>query len=357
MKKLIVLVVLAMCASAVPALAGGEKDPKDPKAAKGPKIRCTDDVDEALPLAMPVEGGTATGQYTLPEEDPETLVVFGHGYGHISDSWVEHMKRAAAEHGVAAVAMDYRGSYKDEKGTNRGWFVKEGADDMIAATKLFQAECSSIKQTVIFGVSMGGNSTGLAVAKSGEYENAQGGPLFDYWFNIEGAVNVVETYAGASLLAPANAYAANAKADIEDEMNATFQEDPEGYADLAVVSHADEIGASGIKGVVMVHAIEDGLVPYNQSRELVPMLLGEGIPTEMFTAGRHEGEPGTTVTGYIPNKPTGSPFAGHASETSTRHIVMSTAFERLWALIDDDEVVRTYQEFFVDPEAGTFPPR
>lgn len=354
MKKLVVLVVLALCAATVPALAGNDKAPKAPKA---PKIRCTDKVDETVPLAMAVDGGTATGQYALPAEEPETLVVFGHGYGHISDSWVAHMKRAAGEHGVAAVTMDYRGSYKDKDGNNRGWFVKEGADDMIAATKLFQDACSSIKQTVIFGVSMGGNSTGLAVARSGDYENAQGGPLFDYWFNIEGAVNVLETYAGASLLAPANGYAANAKADIEDEMNGSFQDDPEGYADLAVVSHADEIGASGIKGVVMVHAIEDGLVPYNQSRELVPMLVSEGVPTEMFTAGRHEGEPGTTVTGYIPNKPAESPFAGHASETSTRHIVMATAFERLWALIDDDEGVRSYQEFFVDPEAGTFPPR
>lgn len=354
MKKLVTLVALALFASTVPAIARPDKAPKAPK---DPKIRCTDKADEALPLAMTVDGGSASGQYALPEEDPETLVVFGHGYGHISDSWVEHMKRVARELGAVAVTMDYRGTYKDEDGNNRGWFVKEGADDMIAATQLFQNQCSSITQTVIFGVSMGGNSTGLAVARSAEYENAQGGPLFDYWFNIEGAVNVVETYAGASVLAPANTFAANAKADIEDEMNATLQEDPQGYADLAVVSHADEIGASGIKGVVMVHAIEDGLVPYNQSRELVPLLLSQGIPTEMFTAGRHEGEPGTTATGYIPNKPAESPFAGHASETSTRHIVMSTAFERLWALIDDDEVVRSYQEFFVDPEAGTFPPR
>ena len=351
-RSLIAFVALALFAATIPAFADTVQGEDDEHS-----LKCRDRKDSVRPLGFDVDGSRATGQYALPEEDPDTLVIFGHGYGHFSESWVAHMKRAAADHGVIAVAMDYRGSYVDDFGKNRGWFVKEGADDMIEATHLFQDMCPTIEETVIFGVSMGGNSTGLAVARAADHENAQGGPLFDYWFDIEGAVNVIETYAGASVLAPANTFAANAKADIELEMGgATLAEDPEGYLDLAVVSHIDEIADSGVKGVVLVHAIEDGLVPYNQSREFVPMLVGAGIPTEMFTAARKDpAESGTTITGYSGNN--SSPFAGHASETSTTHVVMATAFDRLWDLVDSGEAVRDYQEYFVDLELGTFPPR
>ena len=352
MRKLATFAVLALFASALP----GSVAAKDLSQSRSELIRCHDGEDAAKKLRIPVAGQVATGRYALPAQDPTTLVVFGHGYGHDSTSWVNHMRDAATKHGVASVTMDYRGTYRDDEGNLRGWFVKEGAEDMIAAAQLFRQECPSITQTVLFGISMGGNSTGLALAKASETTNSDGSPLFDYWFNIEGAVNVLETYAGASVLAPANSYAANAKADIEREMgNKTLTQDPGGYADLAVVSHTDEIAASGVKGVVMVHAVEDGLVPYNQSRELVPMLVGRGIPLEMYTAGRHEGESGTTISGYSGNG--SSPFAGHASEKSTRHIVMTTAFARLWELVDDGAEVEAYMEYFVDPQAGTLPPR
>lgn len=354
MRKLVSFAVLALLAGALPAVAA----PEGPPPGQTERIQCHDGEDVAKQLQIPVNGQVATGRYALPDEkDPTTLVVFAHGYGHDSTSWVDHMRRAASERGVVSVTMDYRGTYRDERGNLRGWFVKEGAEDMIAAAQLFRQECPSITQTILFGVSMGGNSSGLALARASEVKNPDGSPLFDYWFNIEGAVNVLETYMGAAALASSgNTFAKNAKADIEQEMGgATIQEDPEGYADLAVVSHVDEIAASGVKGIVMIHAIEDGLVPYNQSREFVPMLVAKGLPVEMYTAGRHEGESGTTISGYSGNG--SSPFAGHASEKSTRHIVMSTAFTRLWELVDEGAVVETYMEYFVDPQAGTLPPR
>lgn len=345
MKKLAFLILFALAVGAIPALAASD----DPSAGE-PTSMCVDDVDEAKDLAIPVGDQTATGRYALPNEDPTTLVVFAHGYSHHSASWVDHMRKAAADHGVLAVAMDYRGTYEvpnpDSTVTVRGWFVKEGAEDMIAATKEFQSLCPSITQTVLFGVSMGGNASGLALARASEEESAAGGPLFDYWFDVEGAVNVVETYAGASVLAPANAFAANAKADIEDEMNGTFADDPEGYKDLAVVSHIDEIAASGVKGVAVIHALEDGLVPYNQAREIVAELVSQEIPLEVYTiGGKGDGESGTTISGYTPVKD--SPFAGHASEKSETHIVMVTAFDRLWNLIDDGAGFEDYSENFV----------
>jgi hypothetical protein len=333
MKKLALFAALVLMCGVVPA--GARTLVMRPK--------CHDRYDGTHDLEIQVQGETATGKYAFPDKPPETLLVIAHGYSHKSDSWVEHMREAAAAHGVVAVTMDYRGTYVED-GTVRGWFVKEGADDMIAATEMFQKACRSIDQTVLFSVSMGSNAAGLALAKVGAA--APETPLFDYWFNIEGAVNVVETYAGASVLAPANEFAAFAKADIEDEMNGTIADDPEGYADLAVVSHMDEIAASGVKGVVMVHAFEDGLVPYNQAREIIPELVASSIPLEMHNvAGKGDGESGTTITGYSGNG--SSPFAGHASERSDTHIVMVTAFERLWQLIDEDIGIENYSEHLV----------
>lgn len=123
----------------------------------------------------------------------------------------------------------------------------------------------------------------------------------------------------------------------------------------------DDIEASGIKGVVVVHGVDDGLVPYNQGREMATLLANSGIDTDMYTVGRKspESESETTASGHVmsnvdPNYR--SPLAGHASEKSKTHIVMVTAFERLWSLVDDgQEPGGPYREFFVDGEAGTFP--
>jgi acetyl esterase/lipase len=345
MKRLCLLVAMALMAGALPALARPDLPPGQVRK------HCSDKQDVATELAIPVADDTATGRYALPSGEATTLVVFAHGYGHDSRSWVDHMRRAASQHGVISVAMDYRGTYeeKNEDGsvTIRGWFVKEGARDLVAAAQHFQRLCPSIEQTVLFGVSMGGNASGLALALASEEKAASGGALFDYWFDVEGAVNVIETYAGAAVLAPANAFAANAKADIEDEVGGTPTDDPEAYADLAVVSHLDEIVASGVKGVAVIHALEDGLVPYNQSREIVAGLVANRIPLESYTiGGKSNGESGTTISGYSPVKD--SPFAGHASETSTTHIVMVTALERLWSLVDEDKGFENYTENFVD---------
>ena len=344
MKKLSLLVSLALFVGLVPALAGA-KDPTPP-GWRG----CRDARDLARPFSVDVSGEAATGRYALPLKEADTLVLYAHGYGHDSSSWVDHMRMSAADHGVITAAMDYRGTYeeKTEDGTTiRGWFVKEGAADLVAAAHYFQKLCPSIKTTILFGVSMGGNASGLALAKAADEKAVGGGPLFDYWFDVEGAVNVVETYAGASALAPANAFAANAKADIEDEMNGTPADDPEGYRDLAVVSHIDEIVASGVKGVAVIHAVEDGLVPYNQAREMVGELVQAQVPVEMYTIGQKgDGESGTTITGYSPVKD--SPYAGHASETSDTHVVMVTAFERLWSLVDKDEGFQGSQDHFIN---------
>lgn len=323
----------------------------------GPPVRtarCTDAADEALPLRLVVDGQKATGHYTVPTSEPSALVVIGHGYGHSSYSWIEHMKRMSDRLGVIAVAMDYRGTRfepkpwaKDGVPSTRGWRVMEGAKDSIAATKTFLGSCPSIDETVIFGVSMGGNTTGLALALAAKEKEPNGDPLFDYWIDAEGATNVIETYFGARMLAAGNEFAANAHEDIVEEMGGEFEEDPAPYVQHSVVSRVDEIEASGVKGVIVIHGANDGLVPYNQSRELVAELAAHEIPVDMYSAIRNDenGESGTTITGYAGGDPG---IAGHASERSTTHAVMVTAFDRLKALVVNDYEPGPYREFIFD---------
>lgn len=350
---------LALVAGALPAVASPPFGPPPGQVKKA----CTDKTTGASELNLSVDGENATGRFALPDTPPRSLVVFAHGYGHTSASWVGHMTRAANDHGVAAVAMDYRGieinpdSNGDGLPESRGWNARKGAEDLAAAGRYFESLCPTIENITIFGVSMGANMSGLAVAL--QPKRSDGSPLWDYWFDIEGAVNVVETYLGARALAPVNGTAAKAKTDIEAEMGGPIEERPEAYADRAVVTHIDEIEGSGIEGVVLVHGLDDGLVPYNQSREMSTLLLQAGVPLDFYTVGRRspESEQETTATGYVGqqiDRDYKSPLAGHASEKSTTHIIMVTAFERLWGLIDHNEAPGVYREFFVDGEEGTF---
>lgn len=322
---------------------------------------CRSSSGQAKPLSLKVDGETATGHYALPEKAPTGVVVFAHGYGHTSFSWTHHMKRTARDLGVIAVGMDYRGTpikpdaNDDGLPESGGWHVLKGAEDSIAAASAFEASCASIERVVILGVSMGGNASGLAVALAGEraIKKSDGSDLFDYWIDVEGAVNVIETYAGASAIAPANAYAKRAKADIEAEMGGSFEQVPGEYQRRTVVSRMADIVAAGLEGIAVIHGVDDGLVPYNQGREMASLSAANGIPTRMVTIGTKdcESEAETTATSYAA-KPVKndyrSPLAGHASETSTTHIVMKTAFAQLADVFAPDVSFAPYSEGFVN---------
>ena len=306
---------------------------------------CKGDPSVAQSITTTVDGQSTTGLFALPAKPPKALVVFAHGYSHTVESWRPHITRTATNDGIVAVAMNYRGdvyvppSAPGGLPSSRGWQVSEGAQDSIAAAKHFLNLCPTIKTVVMYGVSMGGNTAGLALAAGAT--RANGAPLFDYWINVEGASNVSETYQEARLVAQSgNTFAKNATEDIERQMGGTFEEVPETYLERSVVTRADDIAASGLRGAIFVHGLDDGLVPYNQSREMVTLLHQVGVPTEMFTVvTRQPGtEPGTTLTGTALG-PTGqyeSPFAGHASEASQTHTVGMRGFAALTRILSGD---------------------
>lgn len=305
-----------------------------------PAFACTGDPAAIQTLNITVGGTPTFGYYALPTTHAKGLVVFAHGYGHTVESWRRHLTRTASELGVIAVAMEYRGQTRvppanpgDLPGS-RGWQVQEGAEDSVAAAQYLDSTCRIRGTSVLYGVSMGGNTSGLALAM--RPKAADGSPLFDYWVAVEGAHNVIETYHEALAVAGSgNEFAVNAVEDIEREMGGTFLDRHEVYADRTVVNRVDDIAGAGLKAVILVHGVGDGLVPYNQSRELYLALRGAGVPVGMttFALKSETSESGTTLDGYVP-VPHDSPFAGHASEASETHDVGNHGFAELAAIFD-----------------------
>jgi acetyl esterase/lipase len=331
------VVAAVAAASVLPSYAhhdNGQGKSQDHRNGKGPRAvadACTGDPSAVQQMSLKVEGADALALVALPRTQPRGVVVFDHGYGHTMESWREHAARTADTLGVIAIAPNYRGQTippVGQKVPSRGWRVAEGAADSIAFAQHFDRLCKPKGDNVVYGVSMGGNTSGLVVAA--KPKAADGSPLFDYWVAVEPAVNVTQTYLGASALAPANEFAANAKFDIEDAFGGSLAQKPDVYADRTVVNRTRDIAAAGLKGVYVVHGVADGLVTHNQSRELQGLLRAQRVPLDMWTAvTRKEGtEPGTTADGYLPTGQT-SPFAGHASETSTTHVVGVAGFAAL----------------------------
>ena len=183
---------------------------------------------------------------------------------------------------------------------------------------------------ILLGVSMGGNASGLAMALGAK--RPDGAPLFDYWVGVEGVYNLLELYEAANVGQAISPFVAQVKEDIELETGGTPQTQPAAYQERTVVSRADDVAASGVKGVVLVHAREDGLALYPQAQELARLLRGRAVPTDFYTVGsRAEGDdPDTTLAGYG-GAETGQ--AGHGSEVSEHHVVIDQGLDRVDALI------------------------
>lgn len=333
--------------------------------AEAASLPCSGDPTAVQRLPLTVDGVATYGYYVLPAQRPRGLVVVAHGYQRAADSEIGHLLWLAQRDGVIAVAMDNHGQtdIAPQPGqtlmSSRGWRVQEGADDSVAAAKAFDRSCPQLPTIDILGVSMGGNTSGLAVA---ERARRRGGrPLFDYWVDVEGAVNVTETYLEARGDAQTgNAYATDAAADIEQEMGGQPQQVPDAYRAHTVVARADDIKASGLRGVVYVHAIDDGLVPHNQTRELEARLHALGVAGDVFSvATRGSGESGTTLSGDVlgaADPSYTSPFAGHGSESSFTQLVVNTGYARLDALLRLGQTPGCLREFVVDGDTGTTTP-
>lgn len=283
-------------------------------------------------VALLVDGEAAHGLVARPMGNASGVVVILHGYGHFAESHRGHLQHLA-EQGYAAAAMDYRGG--------AGMHLGAGAADSCAALAHLRTEAPN-GSAYLYSVSMGGAVAGMVLAEC---------PGFSYWVSNEGMTTVAETWAEATALAPANAYAARAVADIEAECGGTPAEAPLCYQERTAVTRVPEF--AGLLGVVQTHGLNDGLVPYDQGRELNAALRAAGIPVDFYTVVRSaQGTEGTTLTGYAPLG--GMGLAGHGTESDDDHALTALSF----ALLDEvlaGTLVPSGEERVVDEGLGTLP--
>jgi hypothetical protein len=324
---------------------------------------CTGEPSAVQTLNITVGGIPTYGYYTLPSTTPKGIVVLGHGYPATAQSMVPLLSGISQRDGVIALAMDYHGTIDLEGPTgtsSRGWKVSEGAADSIAAAHLFDSTCQGLSSTRFvnsaFGVSMGGNMTGLAVSE--QAKRADGSPLFEYWFDVAGVTNVPEIYTDATAislvpLGGIQTVGANAKADIEAEMGSPLL-NLGTYLNRSPALRASQMKSSGLKGVVIAHGVLDGEVTSDQSDQMVATLALAGIPTDYYTSifKAPETPPGLTLDGDILGLIPGyvSPFAGHVNA-----IVLNSALGRLDALYLEGATPSGLKLTLKDGTLGTFP--
>jgi hypothetical protein len=317
------------------------------------KAPCTGDPSSVQRLNLTVGGQSTYGLYTLPASTPRGLVVFGHGYSYNVDAWRAHMVRAATKDGLVAVTMNYRGLKdlpKDQTGfeRSRGWPVKAGSQDLVAAGQYFDRVCGGFDRRFLLGVSMGGNSTGMAAALKAK--TLDGKPLFDYWVGVEGVWNLTELATQARAAGATNPFAQQAYDDIVAENGGPPEQQPQNYAERTVVNRAADIAASGLRGIVLVHAIDDGQASYDQAQQMERAMRAAGVQTDLYSVGRKA--PGDTPDTVLDGN---QAMAGHAPEWSTHHIVLDTGFDALSALAAESGPPPCNRDFATDGQTGTTP--
>jgi acetyl esterase/lipase len=275
---------------------------------------------------------------------PTRLVVFCHGYGHtVEGSWRHHVERTVRED-TAVITVNYR--------DNLAFPVLKGAQDTIAATLLAKARFPSVETVYLLGISMGGAISGTAITESMEVTE-DGTSLYHYWVDVEGVSMLHETWGAAKAIGH------DAAEQIEDDAGGMPMDVPEEYVRRSPALRTQEMAEGGLRAAVVVHGFNDGLVPYNQGREMAQALLAAGIPVQMFNVvrdsdGQTSGTTGTgaifgAVTGEDPNDTFGLNLSGHGTESDYGHPVIRTGFEQLELLLDGayDETL-PYDEWFVD---------
>lgn len=282
----------------------------------------------------------------VPDSQPTKLVVFCHGYGQtVEGAWLGHMKRTASSD-IAVVSTNYR--------DNLGFPSLRGAEDTIIATRNALARFPSIKTVYALGVSLGGNVCGNAITESAK-QSPTGKSLYDYWVDVEGLVNLNESWLEAKAALPAAAEA------MERDAGGTPADQPQEYVRRSPALNAQTMKSGGLQAVAVIHGFNDGLVPYNQAREMTTALILAGIPTQMINVifDGPEQTSGTTLTGGLAlltggeapdvNNELGLNLTGHGWEGDYGHPVIRAGFDQLQLMLDGKFPTAPYGESVINP--------
>lgn len=280
---------------------------------------------------------------------PKGLVVFFHGHGHNGDQYAAQLADVAAKEDVVAVAMattelaanqpSYRGPFDS---------VDEEARDAASAIAWARTRYGTGNRTYLFGTSMGGSGLAYfldAATRSSAHDadatwvqRVHPLPLAGL-VDAEGIGSLAETWAEATGAEQPNPIDA---AEIEKETGGTPATAFDAYRarSLALLTPA-QLRATGLPVAAIVHDVDDGLVPYNQTQETRAAFDAGGIPLQTYdivfkdycTQGNQ-----TTATSYAP-VPGGEQaicLAGHANENDSTTPLMRTAFAALDTIVSGD---------------------
>ncbi|MHB8606182.1 MAG: alpha/beta hydrolase family protein [Thermoplasmatota archaeon] len=285
------------------------------------------------PFTLSVNGENATGLVEYPATaTPTILVVLCHGHHYTASSLAGRYDGLAAK-GAVVVGMDYRGPL--------GFNVENGSEDTVAATQYMLGMFPSVTTVYLFGVSMGGEVSGMAIHAAPD--------LYNYWVDDEGLTNLAETWAEATAVGDVSA------AEIANETGGTPASAPQAYEARSPALLASNFE---LARTVIVHAVWDGRVPYDQGREMAAALVSGGHATDVYTVlTAKPGDEGTTISGDF-GLPNPANLAGHSDE-ATHQEVVEVGFQKLNDLIDHHGVpglTPFYREYVVDATAGQVGP-
>lgn len=211
------------------------------------------------------DGQVAHGWLAYPTDiAPDTLLVFGHGCcAPLPRNWADLLALHHARHnGMVVAAMDYRGP-------DGGWNVGSGHSDLVAATVELQRRFP-IRRTLIWGVSMGGEVTGMAVAERPD--------LYDYWISSSGVLDLPTQWAQQTY-----------RAEIEAETGGTPFTASAAYDRRSPVALANRM--DGIERAYLLHGIGDTAVPMSESKQMFEALRRVGVGVSHFSITSGRGDP------------------------------------------------------------------
>lgn len=338
----------AALALVVPALAVSVAHAGTPSVTSGSVVlRTTDDAGScaSAPTAV-TQRGKACPMFRLfyaTSARPKALVVVFHGHGHNGDQYADQLASVAKKYGVLAVAVRTT-QLKTGLPSYRGPFdsVDEEARDAASAIGWARQRFRTGNHTYLFGTSMGGSALAYFLDAA---TRAAAGDADATWVqrvhplplaglvDAEGIGSLSETWLEATAADPTSA------AEIEKETGGTPTSAPDAYRarSLALLTPV-QLQATGLPVVAVVHDLDDGLVPYNQTGESRAAFAAAGMAVRtydvIFKDSCTQGNQ-TTLTSYapVPGAEGQLCLAGHANENDSTTPLMRTAFAALGELL------------------------
>jgi acetyl esterase/lipase len=223
---------------------------------------------------LKVDGQVAKGWLAFPRDrKPDSMLVFGHGCcGHPKQ--LDFVRTWADRYHAVVVAMDYRG--------DGHWDVWKGHRDTLAATHRAKRMFPSVKRTVLWGVSMGGEVTGMALARRPD--------LYDFWVDTMGVSDLTQQYVSFGR------YGARNDNGSPDPAESWIVRETGGTPVTKTAAYEIRSPAyllsflRGVKRVYIAHGIGDPVVAYSQSRLLYERLAANGTPVSLYTSISGKGD-------------------------------------------------------------------